>query len=316
MIGSAPSAEARQAVRAAAQWLALMESGAANERDRAELQTWRNSHSSHEQAWQKAQLLRQRFAELPSALAMASLDRPQESRRTVLKRALGAVALVPAGWLISRQLPLDVWSADLRTATGEGKTVRLADGSSLQLNTASAVDIDLTKRWLKLVEGEIALSVPGSSPLTVQTHFGQVIVSQGEVCVRQGQTGCKVSVLKGAVRLQPLRGPDFSLQAGRQVSLQAAGAGAIEPFDVLAPGWREGVLMAQNQPLGDFLRELSSYRPGVLRWEPALESLRVTGSFRLQDTDRILALLAASLPLEVHSRTRYWVTLLPRKNSV
>ncbi|KAI2693044.1 FecR domain-containing protein [Pseudomonas sp. TNT3] len=316
MIGSAPSAEARQAVRAAAQWLALMESGAANERDRAELQTWRNSHSSHEQAWQKAQLLRQRFAELPSALAMASLDRPQESRRTVLKRALGAVALVPAAWLISRQLPLDVWSADLRTATGEGKTVRLADGSSLQLNTASAVDIDLTKRWLKLVEGEIALSVPGSSPLTVQTHFGQVIVSQGEVCVRQGQTGCKVSVLKGAVRLQPLRGPDFSLQAGRQVSLQAAGAGAIEPFDVLAPGWREGVLMAQNQPLGDFLRELSSYRPGVLRWEPSLESLRVTGSFRLQDTDRILALLAASLPLEVHSRTRYWVTLLPRKNSV
>lgn len=293
-----------------------MESGAANERDRAELQTWRNSHSSHEQAWQKAQLLRQRFAELPSALAMASLDRPQESRRTVLKRALGAVALVPAAWLISRQLPLDVWSADLRTATGEGKTVRLADGSSLQLNTASAVDIDLTKRWLKLVEGEIALSVPGTSPLTVQTHFGQVIVSQGEVCVRQGQTGCKVSVLKGAVRLQPLRGPDFSLQAGRQVSLQAAGAGAIEPFDVLAPGWREGVLMAQNQPLGDFLRELSSYRPGVLRWEPALESLRVTGSFRLQDTDRILALLAASLPLEVHSRTRYWVTLLPRKNSV
>ena len=316
MIGPAPSAEARQAIRAAAQWLALMESGAANERDRAELQTWRNSHSSHEQAWQKAQLLRQRFAELPSALAMASLDRPQESRRTVLKRALGAVALVPAAWLVSRQLPLDVWSADLRTATGEGKTVRLADGSSLQLNTASAVDIDLTKRWLKLVEGEIALSVPGSSPLTVQTHFGQVIVSQGEVCVRQGQTGCKVSVLKGAVRLQPLRGPDFSLQAGRQVSLQAAGAGAIEPFDVLAPGWREGVLMAQNQPLGDFLRELSSYRPGVLRWEPALESLRVTGSFRLQDTDRILALLAASLPLEVHSRTRYWVTLLPRKNSV
>ena len=316
MIGPAPSAEARQAIRAAAQWLALMESGAANERDRAELQTWRNSHSSHEQAWQKAQLLRQRFAELPSALAMASLDRPQESRRTVLKRALGAVALVPAAWLISRQLPLDVWSADLRTATGEGKTVRLADGSSLQLNTASAVDIDLTKRWLKLVEGEIALSVPGTSPLTVQTHFGQVIVSQGEVCVRQGQTGCKVSVLKGAVRLQPLRGPDFSLQAGRQVSLQAAGAGAIEPFDVLAPGWREGVLMAQNQPLGDFLRELSSYRPGVLRWEPTLESLRVTGSFRLQDTDRILALLAASLPLEVHSRTRYWVTLLPRKNSV
>ncbi|OPK11078.1 sugar ABC transporter substrate-binding protein [Pseudomonas sp. VI4.1] len=314
VIASPPSAEARQVVRAAAQWLALMESGAANDRDRANLQHWRDSHPSHEQAWQKAQLLRQRFADLPSTLAMASLDRPQASRRQVLKRAVGAVALVPTAWLISRQLPLDAWRADLRTATGEGKKVQLADGSSLQLNTASAVDIDLKHRRLTLVEGEIALNVPGTSPLTIQTHFGQVVVSQSQVCVRQGQTGCKVSVLKGAVQLQPLRGPVFSLRAGQQVSLLAAGAGAVEPFDVLAPGWRDGVLMAQNQPLGDFLRELGSYRPGVLRWEPALESLRVTGSFRLEDTDRILSLLASSLPLEVHRRTRYWVTLRSRKN--
>ncbi|PWE42657.1 FecR domain-containing protein [Pseudomonas prosekii] len=316
MIGSAPSAETRQILRAAARWLALIESGSASDQDRAELQRWRDSHSTHEQAWQKAQMLRQRFADLPSALAMASLDRPQPSRRTVIKRAVGAVALVPAAWLISRQLPLDVWSADLRTATGEGKKVQLTDGSSLQLNTASAVDIDLSKRLLKLVEGEIALNVPGTKPLTIQTHFGQIVVSQSEVCVRQGASGCKVSVLKGAVQLQPLRGPVFSLRGGQQVSLRAAGAGNVEPFDVLAPGWRDGVLMAQNQPLGDFLRELSSYRPGVLRWEPELESLRVTGSFRLDDTDRVLALLAASLPIEVHSRTRYWVTLLPRKNSV
>ncbi|VVQ11976.1 Protein FecR [Pseudomonas fluorescens] len=315
VIASPPSAEARQVVRAAAQWLALMESGAANDRDRANLQHWRDSHPSHEQAWQKAQLLRQRFADLPSTLAMASLDRPQASRRQVLKRAVGAVALVPTAWLISRQLPLDAWRADLRTATGEGKKVQLADGSSLQLNTASAVDIDLKHRRLTLVEGEIALNVPGTSPLTIQTHFGQVVVSQSQVCVRQGQTGCKVSVLKGAVQLQPLRGPVFSLRAGQQVSLLAAGAGAVEPFDVLAPGWRDGVLMAQNQPLGDFLRELGSYRPGVLRWEPALESLRVTGSFRLEDTDRILSLLPSSLPLEVHRRTRYWVTLRSRKNT-
>lgn len=316
MNGSAPSAQARQVVRAAAQWLALMESGCANEQDRAQLQNWRDSHSSHEQAWQKAQLLRQRFADLPSSLAMASLDRPQASRRTVLKRAVGAVALLPTAWLVSRQLPLDVWSADLRTATGENKKDRLADGSSLQLNTASAVDIDLKSRRLTLVEGEMALNVPGVSPLTIVTRFGQVVFSQGEVCVRQGQAGCKVSVLKGAVQLQPLRGPVISLRGGQQVSLQATGAGAVEPFDVLAPGWRDGVLMAQNQPLGDFLRELSTYRPGVLRWDPELESLRITGSFRLEDTDRVLALLAASLPLEVHSRTRYWVTLVPRKNSV
>lgn len=308
--------EVRQIARAAAQWLALLESGTANEQDRAGLQRWRDSCASHEQAWQRAQALRQRFADLPSALALQSLDRPEPGRRVVLKRALGAVALVPAAWLISRQLPLEVWRADLQTSTGERKEVRLADGSFLQLNTASAVDVDLQSRRLRLVEGEISLKVPGASPLTIQVRFGQVIVSQGEVCVRQDLRGCRVSVFSGSVQLQSLQGSALVLRSGQQVSLQATGVGPISPFDVLAPSWREGVLMAKNQPLGDFLRELSTYRPGVLRWEPELEALRVTGSFRLEDTDRVLALLAASLPLEVHSRTRYWVTLLPRKNSV
>ncbi|RON19379.1 FecR domain-containing protein [Pseudomonas frederiksbergensis] len=313
---NSPVLDARQAVRAAAQWLALLESGSASEQDHANLQRWRDSCVSHEQAWQKAQALRQRFASLPSALALKSLDRPEPGRRAVLKRALGAVALMPAAWLISRQLPLDVWRADLHTATGERKQVQLADGSSLQLNTASAVDVDLQSRRLKLIEGELSLKVPSASPLTIQTKFGQIIVSQSEICVRQEARGCRVSVYNGAAQLQPLQGPALALRRGQQVSLQATGVGPISPFDVLAPGWREGVLMAKNQLLGDFLRELGTYRPGVLRWEPELEALRVTGSFRLDDTDRVLALLAASLPLEVRSRSRYWVTLLPRKNSV
>lgn len=313
MSGSAPAAEARQVVRAAAQWLALLESGAATARDRADLQRWRDSCASHEQAWQKAQLLRQRFAELPSALALASLDRPQPGRRAVLKCALGAAALVPSAWLLSRQLPLDVWRADLHTATGERKQVLLADGSSLQLNTASAVDVDLGSRRLTLVAGEMALKVPGAAPMTIHTHHGQVSVGAGEVCVRQESRGCQVSVYGGTVQLRPLQGPALTVRGGQRVSLQAAGAGGLEPFDVLQPGWREGVLLAQDQPLGEFLRELSNHRPGVLRWAPELESLRVTGSFRLEDTDRVLALLAASLPLEVQARTRFWVTLLPRK---
>lgn len=310
------TSDTRQAVRSAAQWLALLESGGANEQDRVNLQRWLDTCATHQQAWQKAQALRQRFADLPSGLALSSLDRPDPGRRVVLKRALGAVALVPTAWLISRQLPLDAWRADLHTATGERKKVQLTDGSSLQLNTASAVDVDMQNRRVKLIEGELSLKVTSTTPLTIQTKFGNVIVSQSEVCVRQHAQGCRVSVFNGSVQLQPLQGPVLAVRGGQQVSLQAVGAGAITPFDALAPGWREGVLMAKNQPLGDFLRELGTYRAGVLRWEPELETLHVTGSFLLDDTDRVLALLAASLPLEVHSRTRYWVTLLPRKNSV
>lgn len=299
----------RDVARAAAQWLALLESGAATERDHAALQHWRDSHPQHEQTWQKAQTLRQRFSDLPQALAMASLDRPQPGRRAVLKRALGIAALVPTAWLVSRQLPIEAWRSDLHTATGERRRMSLADGGSLQLNTATAVDMDLAQRRITLVDGELALNVPGPAAMTVQTRYGELRVSQAEVCVRQMAKGCLVSVLQGSVQVRDLTGQMVSLPGGRQASLQADGLGAWAPFDVLQPGWRDGVLTAQNQTLGDFLRELERYRPGVLRWDPSLETLRVTGSFRLDDTDRILNLLAQTLGLEVQARTRYWVTL-------
>jgi transmembrane sensor len=316
MVRTAPGNEAREVARAAAQWLALLESGEASETDHSRLKAWRDSDSRHENAWQKIQLLRQRFSSLPTELAMATLDRPDLARRAALKRALALAALMPTAWLVSRQLPLDVWRADLQTGTGEHTRTRLADGSTLQLNTASAVNVNLARRQLTLVRGEMALNVAGGAALTINAAYGQIIVSRSEVCVRLNERGCNVSVVSGAVQLQPLQGPALQLNAGQQITLQASGAGAVSAFDAKMPGWRDGVLMAQNQPLGDFLRELSRYRSGLLRWEPALESLRITGSFRLDDTDKVLALLAASLPLEVHSRTRFWVTLTPRKNIV
>nr|WP_304665096.1 FecR domain-containing protein [Pseudomonas tremae] len=314
VIRSAPSNEEREVVRRAAQWLALLESGGANEADHAMLQHWRDSSTSNERAWQKAQQLRQRFSGLPSHVAMATLDRPDKARRAALKRALGAVTLVPAVWLLGRQLPLDVWRADLQTSIGEHKRISLADGSMLQLNTDSAVNVDLTGRQIKLVRGEMSLTVPGRAALTVEGPYGRIVVSQSEVCIRLNENDCQVSVVSGAVQIHPAQGPSLTLRARQQLNLQQNGAGPVSAFDAMLPGWRDGVLSAQNQSLGDFLRELGRYRPGLLRWEPALETLRVTGSFRVDDTDRVLSLLAASLPVDVQMRTRYWVTLVPRKN--
>ena len=62
--------------------------------------------------------------------------------------------------------------------------------------------------------------------------------------------------------------------------------------------------------------QFSRYRPGLLRWDPAVANLRVTGSFQLADTDRVLTLLAATLPVELQWRTRFWVTLIPRSVAV
>lgn len=311
---AAPCAEAREVVRAASRWLALLESGDATDADLQRLAQWRASSSLNESAWQKAQLLRQRFAQLPGELALATLDRPDAGRRALLKQALGVAALVPAAWLLGQQVPLEAWAADVHTAVGERRRLLLSDGTALQVNTDSAVNIDLAARRLTLVRGEVAITVPTGVSMVVQVPFGRVAISAGEACIRLFDQACQVAVIHGTASLQPLRGAALALQAGQQASLQATGVGTVTALDDLLLGWRDGVLRLDDRPLADLLRELRRYRAGVLRWQPALETLRVTGTFRLDDTDRVLALLAASLPLEVHARTRYWVTLAAREN--
>ncbi|MFG0853574.1 FecR domain-containing protein [Pseudomonas sp. FYR_2] len=308
------SPETREAVCAAARWLALLDSGDASETDLLRLAQWRASSSLHEDVWQKASLLRQRFTALPGTLAMATLDRPDAGRRALLKQALGIAALLPTAWLVSRELPLDAWTADMHTSVGERRQVLLSDGTSVQLNTDSAVDIDLGARRLTLLRGEVAIKVPANLSLTLQVPYGQVVLGGGEVCLRLIDQACRVSIVEGVASLQPLRGPAQVLQAGQQANLHVAGFGPVTGLDEWRLGWREGVLRLDDRPLGELLHELRRYRPGVLRWAPELERLRVTGTFRLDDTDRVLALLAASLPLQVRTRTRYWVSLGAREN--
>lgn len=316
MLSSGPSDEVRQAARSAARWLVRVESGELSEQERDGLQRWREASAAHEHAWHQVQALRGRFEAVPSAAAMAALGRPEKGRRHLLKCMLGLAVAAPAGWLATRELPLGAWQADVSTGTGEQRRLTLADGSLLQLNTATAIDIDNSRRRVTLVRGEMSVRLATSQPLLIETAHGLGTLRGGEMVVRQDDIGCAFSVYAGAADLQPLRYSALTLGAGQRVRVSDLGIGPITLFDTRQPGWREGVLVALDQPLGDVLRDLDRYRPGILRWAPELESLRVTGTFMLNDPDQVLNILAATLPLEVHWRTRYWATLAPRKKLV
>lgn len=307
----------REALREAAQWLALIDSGDTRETDLAGLEQWRSQSAVHETAWQQALRLRERFTGLPASLAMATLDRPDQSRRTALGQILGLAALVPTAWWVSHELPLEAWTADLRTDVGERRVVTFNDGTTVQLNTDSAVDLDTVNHKVWLRRGEISVTTPGLQPLTLQVPSGQVslggaTLGPGQVCVRLIESGCQVAVVQGRADVQPSGGSRLRLNAGQQADLVASGIRNVGFFEAWRLGWRDGVLRLDDQRLGDLLVEVSRYRPGVLRWDPALDRLRVTGTFRLDDTDQVLTLLAASLPVQVVARTRYWITLVPR----
>lgn len=71
------------------------------------------------------------------------------------------------------------------------------------------------------------------------------------------------------------------------------------------------MLLARNMRLEDVITEMARYRPGVLRCDPAVAELRVSGAISL--TDAGLALLASELPLRIEHYTRYWVMVSARK---
>ncbi|MNT75259.1 fec operon regulator FecR [compost metagenome] len=73
------------------------------------------------------------------------------------------------------------------------------------------------------------------------------------------------------------------------------------------------MLLADNLPLSDFVTELARYRRGLLRCDPAIASLRVSGTFPVGNPRQALAMLEATYPVDIASRLGgYWITVLPR----
>ncbi|KAG1069902.1 hypothetical protein G6F40_017608 [Rhizopus arrhizus] len=64
--------------------------------------------------------------------------------------------------------------------------------------------------------------------------------------------------------------------------------------------------------LGDFIAELSRYRRGYLGCAPEVADLRIVGAYAVGDTDRVLAALAATLPVRVRATMPWWVVVVPK----
>ncbi len=318
MAGELPAVE-RRVAREAARWLLRLSSDRATDADIHACEQWRASRAEHEHAWQRAQRVNQRFGLIPSALGMATLNRPESGdRRRALKTLAALIVAGPVGWAAWRASPLE-WTADYRSATGEQRQVALADGSSLRLNTASAVDVlfDADLRLVRLRAGEIAVHAVAEGgvhprPFVVRARQGDIAAQTARFCVRQDGQDCRVSVQQGQVSLH--RGDAvLALAAGDQALLTDDAPLLAEPADPHAADWTRGVLHASALRLDAFAAELGRYRAGILRCDPAVAGLRISGAFQLQDTDAVLAALPSTLPVRVRYRSAYWVTIAPRE---
>lgn len=310
---------------AAAEWYFRLQETGTDPAEQAACAIWRAADPRHEAAWAKAGQIAGSFADLPKSIALPALDRqrrPSAARRQAIKALAALLVAAPAGWLAWQSRPARELLAEHRTATGERRQIRLADGSRVHLNSATAVDVefDENRRLLRLQCGEIfidtavdphiAAGLP-ARPFVVETAEGSIRALGTRFLVRQDDAHSLVAVYQGAVEIRPRRAVDRKLRidAGEQASFAADAAGPVAPADPRAADWREGRLFVREMRLVDFAAELGRHRPGLLRCDPAVGEQRISGAFELADTDAILASLPEALPVKVVYRSRYWVTL-------
>jgi len=304
------------AARAAALWFVQLSAEDVSDADHRALEKWRNADPEHERAWQRTQLLGQQFSTLKPNAGMAALDRPASAdRRRAVKHLTVLLLLGTTGLVAYQKKP---WArGDYLTATGERRTITLADGTSLMLNTDTAVDIVYTpqERRISLRHGEIFIDTAKEDgayrPLRVATPDGLLTALGTSFSVRRMDTRSRLAVEEGTVEIRPEATKENILlvRAGQMASFNHQQILDVSALDDMHMSWRSGVLLADRMRLGDFIAELSRYRSGVVRCDPSIAELEISGSFPLADTDRVLQSLVDTLPVKVSTLTRYWVQI-------
>ncbi|MFH0020540.1 FecR domain-containing protein [Pseudomonas fluorescens] len=309
-------------VEQAIQWQVRLRFNQADEQTQRNFEHWLQQRPEHGLAWQRVETLGDDFEGVPAQLARQTLNGSRQGmRRRESLKLLGVLATVgTAAWLGRDYTPVPAMLAQQRSSTGERRRFQLDDGSLVQLNSDSAVDseFDAQRRLIILRRGEIIVNVgadPHSHqvrPFWVRSRDGLMQAHSSRFLVRERDDGTLVAAQEGAVTLFPGASQtpaSRSVQAGDQLLFTASGVRTFSDKGLDPWSWGDGVISARNMRLGDFIAELSRYRPGVLRCAEEVADRRVSGTFQLADNDQVLALIAQSLHLHVDYRTRFWVTV-------
>ncbi len=211
-----------------------------------------------------------------------------------------------------------------KTVVGEQRTVTLADGSKVTLNTGTeiAVDYDARERLVRLVRGQALFDVAHAAdrPFSVVVA-GRKVTALGTLFeVRLDKDRLRVTLLRGRVRVDEQTAADAAatkmpaptfLAPGEQFSSAAGLAPVVQSVDVEQQLlWRQSLVEFDDAPIGDAIAELNRYSasPIVVR-DPRVADMRISGIVKTGDADAFTALVGAMLPVAARKNERGEVEL-------
>jgi transmembrane sensor len=295
----------------AAQWVAREDRGFGPGEDAA-LSVWLEASTANRLAY-----LRLRTSWENSARLAALQNSPRFSDRTLARRNWGALALAAAltvavlgggaYYYIARQGQQVVYA----TRIGERPTLRLSDGTRIQLNTDTAVRASITHatRTVTLEKGEAYFEVvhDANRPFTVLAGNRRITDLGTKFSVRRDGDKVYVVVKEGRVRVDSLDSapmPAAPVYAeGGHVVLAKADEMLVAPksqkdlSDDLS--WRDGLLVFNQKTLADAAEEFNRYNSKRIVVSGAARDIRIGGSFRADNIEVFAQLVRNALGLKV-----------------
>jgi transmembrane sensor len=283
---------AQNACDRAANYIIAQEDGPWSQADQSALDAWLDEADGNRAAYWR---LKHSWREADRIRALGhgiqQDDAPSRAPRWWLPAAIAACLIAMAGTGYIANSPSQFAARAYKTEVGGRETVDLADGSRIQLNTASVLRTTVTgkKREVWLDKGEAFFEVRHREEQPFIVHAGnrQVTVLGTKFSVRRDNDRVIISVLEGRVRVDEIAGAkevrssiitggDIAIARGNATLVTARSEQRVES----ALSWRTGTLAFDQARLSQVAAEFNRYnaKPLVIA-DSKTAAMRIGGSF-------------------------------------
>ena len=274
----------------AADWLQRRQFWNWSPDDEAALNAWLEEADAHRVAYLRQAAVWQSAERL--VVLRPELDVPEKSRFLPLLMRIAAVVLVAAFGAGAIAYYVHPREAIYSTPVGGRKTLELADGSRIELNTDTVVSLskqgDTRKATLLRGEAYFHIRHDAAHPFVVSAGDYRVTDLGTKFVVRRAPSRVEVGLLEGGVRFDAASiegAPQSALLTPGDVVVADANSMKMskEPLGELmtALSWRRGVLVFRDTMLEDAAREFNRYNREKLVLQGAdVAQLRINGTFK------------------------------------
>lgn len=304
-------------------WVIRLHNSRMAPEDRQAFETWKAKSTTHVRVFQKVSAIwgdrdLHEAATLRAQEPSSIIHQPSTTSRRWLRHAVAlAACTVLITIAIAQYDPLTWLQADYRTAIGEQQTITLPDGSTVILNTQTAIatSFDQTARHVRLLKGEASFNVQPDlhRPFVVESQQTTTRAVGTEFMVRTQEDHEQVTVLEGTVEVSSLHDHDSPVlvSAGSRIQVEHGRLGRTFSVDLpTVSAWLNKRLIVNGVPLEQVIDEVRRYYPGtIVLWNEPLRDMHVTGTYNLEDPSKSLSLLAKTFPTHMLNLANRFVIL-------